>query len=574
MMPPVTRLALALVLSAAPQVAQSQDASRPNIVLIITDDVGYGDIGSYGARDVRTPNIDRLARQGTRFTDFYAMPQCTPTRAALITGRYQQRVRLERALSTTPAHLELGLPVTGRSLPQLLKNHGYATGLVGKWHLGFRPANSPNAHGFDYFFGFLAGYVDFYHHTRGFDGARDLWENAEPARDSGYITDLLTARAVQFMERSARAPFFLEVAYNAAHWPFQRPDSPSRSANSGAFQGPADSVPATRADYVAMLERADRGVGEILATLERLGIAGNTLVIFTNDNGGEWLSSNAPLFHRKDTLWEGGIRVPLIMRWPGRVPAGTTATTPGITMDITRTILAAAGAPVPDDARLEGVDLVPIARARPSTDRALFWRIANAGRQQRAVRRGDWKLLLDADDLLLFDVRGDVGERFDRAASRPALVRELLALVRAWERDVDAEAAALVNADSLSVVAFYGQWFGSMRQGPERYASFYAEDGMVLPPGLPPAVGRAAIAAWLSDAQANAPYTTRPTGITVDEMRFLSPTLVLHRSTLKGDRIPKAGGGGTPFETKYVDVLRRDGDGRWLVVSRMWSDNR
>ena len=565
---------LPLLLVLGPGSLAAQVETRPNVVLIITDDVGYGDIGSYGARDIRTPNIDRLARQGVRFTDFYASPQCTPTRAALISGRYQQRYRLERALSTAGPTYDTGLPATGNSLPQLLKNHGYATGLVGKWHLGFRKEFSPNAHGFDYFYGFLAGYVDFYHHTRGIHGARDFYENDQPVSDTGYMTDLITARARRFVEQNASKPFFLEVAYNAAHWPFQEPDRATRSLNNGAFQGPADSVPATRAQYVAMMERADRGVGEILATLDRLGLAANTLVIFTNDNGGEWLSSNAPLFHRKDTLWEGGIRVPLIMRWPGHTRAGVTMARPGITMDLTRTILAATGAPVPPDARLEGEDLLSPAPRAAGAERSLFWRIATAGRQQRAVRRGSWKLLVDNDDLMLFDVARDVGERTDLAARHPALVRELSRALAAWETDVDGEAARMANVDSLSVVAFYREWFGSAMAGPERYASFYAEDGQILPPNAPAQRGRAAIAAWMANAAATTAYTTRPEGIAVDEMRFLAPNLVVQRSTLRGQRIPKAGGEPTPFETRYVDLLQRRPGGRWIVVYRMWSDSR
>jgi len=435
-----------LAVAVAPRSARPQRPSdagqRPNVVLIVTDDVGYGDFGSYGARDIRTPNIDRLAREGVRLTDFYAAPQCTPTRASLITGRYQQRVALERALGTVGPSLEQGLLPTGRSLPRLLKNNGYATALIGKWHLGFKPEFGPNAHGFDYFYGFLAGYIDFYTHTRG-DGAADLHENLTTVSDSGYMTDLITARAVRFIEQSATRPFFLEVTYNAAHWPFQPPDHYSRAANNAAFQGPGDSIPATRRDYAAMVERADAGVGQLVATLERLGLTRNTLVIFTNDNGGEWLSSNAPFFHRKDTLWEGGIRVPAIFRWPGRLPAGKTSAQPGITMDLTRSILAATATPVPADAALEGMDLLPMLAGRSApVERTLFWRIATPARQQRAVRKGSWKLLRDSDDLLLFDLRTDPGERRDLAAQRPDIVRQLARLLADWETDVDAEAHA------------------------------------------------------------------------------------------------------------------------------------
>jgi arylsulfatase A-like enzyme len=254
------------------------------------------------------------------------------------------------------------------------------------------------------------------------------------------MTDLITARAIRFIEQRAAEPFFLEVAYNAAHWPFQPPDHYSKAANNGAFQGPADAMPATRKDYAAMLERADSGVGQILQKLGALGLTRNTLVIFTNDNGGEWLSRNAPLFHRKDTLWEGGIRVPAIFRWPERLPSGKTSAQAGITMDLTASILAATGTSVPPDARLEGMNILPILEGRaPQVERTLFWRISVANRQQRAVRRGDWKLLLDGDDLLLYNLRTDIGERTDLAKERPDLVAKLRPLISEWEKDVDAE---------------------------------------------------------------------------------------------------------------------------------------
>jgi arylsulfatase A-like enzyme len=435
----VVLLGLARLATAQPQPPNPQ---RPNVVLIITDDVGYGDIGSYGAPDIKTPNIDRLAKEGVKLTDFYAAPQCTPTRAALMTGRYQQRVRLERALGNAGAALEQGLTPTARSLPRLLKGNGYATGLVGKWHLGYKPEFGPNAHGFDYFFGFLSGFIDFYTHTRG-DGLPDLFENTTPLHEQGYMTDLITARAVRFIEQQAAGPFFLEVAYNAAHWPFQPPDQYSKAPNNAAFQGPADSAPATRKDYVAMLERAAPGGGQIMQKLNALGLAENTLVIFTNDNGGEWLSRNAPLFHRKDTLWEGGIRVPAIFRWPARLPAGKTSAQAGITMDLTVSILAATNTPVPTEARFEGMNILPILEGRsPVAERTLFWRIDVPNRQQRAVRRGEWKLLVDGDDLLLYNLRTDIGERIDLAMQRSDVVAKLRPLIADWERDVDAEAKA------------------------------------------------------------------------------------------------------------------------------------
>jgi arylsulfatase A-like enzyme len=440
-------LCLVLAAAAAPLGAQSV-ASRPSVVLIITDDLGYGDLGSFGAPDIKTPNIDRLAKEGVRLTDFYAnAPLCTPTRAGLISGRYQQRAAMEHPLNSMTtaagkptAAAEEGLPATGRSLPQLLKNNGYATALIGKWHLGYKPEFSPNAHGFDYFFGFKSGYIDYYTHTDG-AGRPDLFENAAPVEVTGYMTDVITDRSVSFITRNSGQPFFLEVAYNAGHWPYQRPDHPTKARDNAVHLHPYDDSTSTRADYVAMIERADRGVGEIVETLHRLGLTRNTLVIFTNDNGGEWLSRNAPLFHRKWTLWEGGIRVPTIVRWPGRIPAGRVSGQVGITMDLTASILAVTNTAVPADARLEGINLLPIlAGETPPVERTLFWRSTIGGFNQHAVRVGDWKLLLDGTAAMVFNVRKDLGERNDVAADHPDIAARLHRLLTAWEADVDAEA--------------------------------------------------------------------------------------------------------------------------------------
>jgi arylsulfatase A len=434
---------LIVVAFAAPAAAQTLTSARPNVVLIITDDVGYGDIGSYGAPDIKTPHIDSLAKAGTRLTDFYAAPNCSPTRAALISGRYQQRSRIETPLGAARTAGDQGLPATGRTLPQLLKNNGYRTGLIGKWHLGYKPEFSPNAHGFDYFFGLKSGLIDYYQHTDG-AGDHDLWENNAPAHVTGYSTDLFTERSVKFIEQNAGQPFFLEVSYNAAHWPFQLPDQPSVAPGNGRFVQPQEDPTNTRRDYAAILERADRGIGEILAALERRGLTRNTLVIYMQDNGGEWLSRNAPLFHRKSTLWEGGIRVPAIFRWPGRVPAGKASAQVGIVMDVTATILAATNSPVPPDARLEGINLLPLLQSgAPRTERTLFFRITSPVRRQRAVRQGDWKLLLDGGVPLLYNLAKDVSERNDLASQHTDIVRRMFPLIAQWEQDVDAEAKAL-----------------------------------------------------------------------------------------------------------------------------------
>ncbi|OFW04099.1 MAG: hypothetical protein A3I61_15590 [Acidobacteria bacterium RIFCSPLOWO2_02_FULL_68_18] len=434
-------IAAAVLLAGGPAAAAGQGPSRgperPNVVLIVTDDVGYGDFGAYGATDIRTPHIDRLAKEGVRLTDFYAAPVCTPTRASLITGRYQQRVGLEEALASAGPR-DRGLLPTGRSLPQLLKKNGYATGLIGKWHLGWKPEFAPNEHGFDYFFGFKSGAIDFYTHEAA-SGLDDLFENTTPVQVDGYMTDLITARAVRFIEQHAAEPFFVDVSYNAAHWPWQPPDRYVK-ARQVALQAPTDDPPPTRRDYAAMLERADAGIGEILRTLATLGLERNTLVVVTNDNGGEWLSRNTPLSNRKGTLWEGGVRVPAIFRWPGRLPAGRTSGQPGIFMDLTASILAATGTPVPPEARLEGINLLPIlAGQAPPVERTFFWRT----RTQKAVRRGDWKLLVEGNALFVFNLRADVGEHDDLARERVDLIRALRPLIASWEADVDAERKAL-----------------------------------------------------------------------------------------------------------------------------------
>lgn len=439
-------LSLALIALAIVGLRAQSPPQRPNIVLVMMDDLGYGDLGSYGAPDAKTPNIDRLAREGVRLTDFYANhANCSPTRTALITGRYQQRYGIESPLRGLDDTREL-LP-SDTSLPRLLKSAGYVTGLIGKWHLGTRVEAGPNRHGFDEFWGFRYGAVDYYTHNvvtipsvKLPAPIHDLYHNEEPTSVTGYLTDVITARSEAFIEQHSAVPFFLEVAYNATHWPFQGPDltEPKRVRPNSIESG-------TRADYVAMLERADQGIGRILERLDRLKLASNTLVIFTSDNGGEWLSRNAPLFHRKSSLWEGGIRVPLLIRWPARLKPGTTSSQVGITMDLTASILAAARITPPKSYSPEGIDLIGPLQKGSIVDRTLFWRLpappnAPGAAQQRAVRRGDWKYLQDRGQNFLYDLRADPGEQRDLAQSHIALWHELRGLADKWETDVDAEA--------------------------------------------------------------------------------------------------------------------------------------
>jgi arylsulfatase A-like enzyme len=390
-------LALAVGDSRSQQRAPSAASSRPNVILIMTDDMGYADLGSYGSKDIKTPNLDRLARDGVRLTNAYANGVlCSPTRAALISGRYPQRGAIETALGPEGTR---GLAVNGWSLPQLLKNAGYQTALIGKWHLGGSVTGTaknggPRAHGFDQFFGLMGSHVDYWHHNRG-PGSEDLWENETKISMTGqYLTTLITDRSIQFVEQSAaaRQPFFLDVSYNAPHWPYNRPDQPSPAPGSGAHLTASAENPPTRADYALMLEAADSGVGRILQSVVRLGLADNTIVIFTNDNGGEWLSNNGPLFNRKWTVWEGGIRVPAIVKWPGRIRAGSVSDQAAITFDWSASILAAAGVDVPSN--YEGMNLFQFStvacrnRSERSSGGRLPVRIARSRRCVRAT--GSW----------------------------------------------------------------------------------------------------------------------------------------------------------------------------------------
>jgi arylsulfatase A-like enzyme len=454
------------------QSAHSADAPRPNIVFVLLDDMGYADLGCMGAKDIKTPHIDRLASEGLRFTDFYAnAPVCTPTRTAFITGRWQQRLGLEWALGYTaeqyrrvdgrwvaePDKLALGLPASETTIAELLKKQGYATGCFGKWHLGYQPEFNPTRQGFDEYFGVLLGHTDFYRYNY-FDGTYQLRDGEQPVKAEGYLTDLISQRAAKFVQQHAKQPFFLYVPYNAVHWPFQPPNRPLPAlTRENAYDG-------DRRTYAAMLERVDDGVGLLLAELEKQGVLDSTLFVLSSDNGGERFSDNAPLFHHKQTLWEGGIRVPCLMRWPARLPRGKVVTQPAITMDLTATFLAAANVagtlrvPSPgkspaienDGARsvpatLDGIDLLPILLGQePPRERTFCWRVNRSNRQMKAVRHGDWKYVQDAGVEVLVNLKDDIGERRDLAFRHPDILADLKSRLKAWEEEMDRSPPAFV----------------------------------------------------------------------------------------------------------------------------------
>ena len=425
----VVRSALLILTCFSPLVLAQ---SKPNIVLIVSDDLGYNDLSSYGSKEIKTPNIDSIARDGIKLMQAYANGSvCTPTRAALMTGRYQQRYGFDWVI--TNRDQEKGLSAKEPSLPRMLKNNGYVTGAFGKWHLGFKPEYSPNAHGFDEFFGFLASDLDYYSH-RDSSGDLGLYENGQVIEKPGYLTDLISERAVSFIDQHKRTPFFLYVPFNAPHWPYQAPNRPQDIRDKNTY-GPRNG---NRADYIQMVQQMDFGVGRILQALENAGVAKNTLVIFTNDNGGERFSDNSPFFHGKYTVWEGGIRVPCLMKWPGNLPKGTVSNQPLITMDITATLLSVAGVTQALSPNLDGLNLMPIlAGKQQPIERTFFWRMAAAQGGQKAARRGKWKYVRDTVELL-FDLENDPAERVNLSYRNPDKLLEMRQAVDEWEKEIKA----------------------------------------------------------------------------------------------------------------------------------------
>lgn len=405
---------------------------KPNIVLIVADDMGYGDCSCYGGRAFATPHIDALAAQGLRFTDFHSNGAvCSPTRAALLTGRYQQRSGIEKVISAAN-HRDIGLPLDETTFAEALQAGGYATALFGKWHLGYAPRFNPTRRGFDRFRGFVSGNIDYHSHIDQ-AGYEDWWADAGLTPEDGYTTDLVTAHGVRFIEENRAHPFCLYLAHECPHYPYQGPDDT-------AYRTPGDPGPAhgPRPDkaqaYKEMMQSMDAGIGRVVETLDRLGLSENTLVFFFSDNGPVPPGSAGPLRGGKGTLFEGGHRVPAIARWPGVIEAAGETAAPCMGMDLLPTFLAAAEINPPAGLQLDGADLMPLLRGDPPPERALFWRYDT----QKAVRAGEWKLLCENPEApaQLFNLRDDLGERHDRAAEHTDVFHDLTGLLAKWEADV------------------------------------------------------------------------------------------------------------------------------------------
>lgn len=419
-------LAAAVGAAAAPR--------QPNIVFILADDLGYGDVSCYGRPDFRTPAIDRIAESGVRFTQAYAnSPVCSPTRVALMTGRYHYRLPIGLEEPLTGPQAGVGLPPEHPTLPSLLQTAGYRTMLIGKWHLGFPPSYGPLRSGYERFYGFLPGATDFFQH--GQPGRAPLWSDTTRIEPKGYLTDLIGQRTVEAIHEYADAgsPFLISLHFNAPHWPWEGPGDEAESKrlldeNRSIFHWDGGS----QQTYREMVEAMDRQVGRVMAALEERGLAENTIVVFTSDNGGERFSYNWPFTGLKAELLEGGLRVPAIISWPARIPAGVTSEQVMITMDWVPTLLAAAGTAPAEDFPSDGLDLLPqLTGDAAPVGRRLFWRFkANA---QEAVRDGDLKFLKINENTFLFDLASDPRERANLKDRRPEDYRRLSVAWSDWQ---------------------------------------------------------------------------------------------------------------------------------------------
>lgn len=439
-----------------PSCAPSDPPKRPpNFVVILGDFMGYTDIEPYGARDVRTPNLTRLASQGVRFTDAYSTaPICSPSRAALLTGRYQQRFGVE---SNIRFDSTAGLPRSEATVAALLKASGYRTAMIGKWHLGSSADSRPSAHGFDESLAFHDWSLDYFSHREPSTGNPGLYRNDVPVEITGYSTDIFTDTAISFIDKSSAEPFFLYAAYNAALPPAQPPNRPDDVRATGP--GPVsrarwDGAGAyTRDDYVRTVEALDAGIGRILDALERRGIADETLVVFAYDHGGVAPARFAPLTGRFSQLLEGGIRVPLILRWPRALPVGTVSGQTASLMDLAPTMVAAAGASPSMGHAFDGINMLPALEGTSRADeRTLFWRhggFPGAGKVElvKAARRGRWKYVddpagfLEREPVMLFDLEADISEQHNVAHQHPDVVNDLRTAIAAWEAQLSSPMA-------------------------------------------------------------------------------------------------------------------------------------
>lgn len=432
-------------------VACGQVADKPNIVFILIDDMGYGDVGCYGNKENQTPHIDELAGKGMRFTDYHANgPMCSPTRASFLTGKYQYRFgrEFETALDGSMHGPDNGLPLSAYTIAEALKNSGYATAIYGKWHLGYKPPLLPPGQGFDEYIGSAYGDGDHFTHVDRLGNA-DWWHNDSLRPEKGYSVDIITDHSVNFIQQNSRRPFFLFVSHLAIHFPWQGPeDPPQRIAGKDYREEKWGIIPDrhnVKKHIRAMVESVDKSVGKIIAALRDAGIEKNTLVIFSSDNGGytEYksggfrnISSNGPFRGQKGDVYEGGHRVPFIAYWPDKINGGTVNNSLIMTMDMFPTFLMLANNKVPDSLKPDGKNILPVLFGnKKSARRTVCWKIRN----NKAIRKGRWKLdVTESKGTELFDLDSDPGESKNLAVQYPRLVKKLMAEYTIWEKEVTA----------------------------------------------------------------------------------------------------------------------------------------
>lgn len=420
----------------------TEKASPPNIVLIVIDDLGYGDLGCYGNQLHQTPNIDRLAAEGMLMTDFHTNGAvCSPTRAALLTGQYQQRSGIESAIGFVK---DVGVSLEKTMISDLLSNAGYQCGVFGKWHVGHVEKYGPNDQGFD--ISYVSNNSPDYQTHVSRVGEIDWYKDQKLLEEPGYLTDLVTGYTNEFIEQNKEKPFFAFVSHIACHFPFQGPDDPPHRTVGKIWHdqkyGPLPKAEYKRA-YKDMLEAVDKSVGETVSTLERLGLLENTLIFITSDNGAySWVGSNGPYRGQKGDLFEGGHRVPGIVYWQGKVKKGSTSDAMTMTMDLLPTFLNVAGIKKPDDLLLDGLDLTSVwTRNEDLPERTLFWRFRNIYTKKGAgaVRHNNWKYVVEEGETYLFDLENDPGETNNLAEGQPERVAQFQRDFTQWEQNVTSD---------------------------------------------------------------------------------------------------------------------------------------
>lgn len=427
-------LALGLAACGGEPQAEPEPQRPPNIVIILADDLGYGDLGVTGAEDIHTPHLDALAADGVRFTQAYSnAPVCSPTRAALLTGMYQQRTGIDRVIYVSER--EIGLDSSVRLLPSYLSEAGYVSGIFGKWHLGYPKEQFPTRFGFDAFVGFVAGNIDYFAHTDRLDNP-DLWNGEEPITDERYMTEIIAEEAIEFIDRHKDRPFLLYLPFNAPHDPFQGPGD----KDSAGDQELTRKTYRTREKYVEMVESLDAQIGEVIGHLKKQLLDEQTAIFFMSDNGGlPIVARNAPYSGFKTELWEGGIHSTLLARYPGHFEAGKTVDAPAISMDLFATALDLAGVEPPADRITDGTSLLPVLKGTGDlARRPLFFRYQGPRKPvQRALIEDGWKYLRDPEETEhLFRLSEDPGEKNDLTAAEPERLEAMRARWEAWETEV------------------------------------------------------------------------------------------------------------------------------------------